>query len=163
MISKTAQWYVCKIRYDKLDGDNTYKKVTEQFVIDALSFTEAEERIISEVSQYIHSDFEVRDITLAPYKEVWFSGEISDDRWYKAKLAYISIDEKTQKEKRSSLSYLVEAQTMRRAVHNIEMVMDSSMLNYLITSVVETQIIDVFEYKPKSDERGKDTAANADA
>ena len=147
MESKTAQWFVCKIRYEKVLEDGQQKRVTESYVIDALSFTEAEERITVEMSHYISSDFEVRDITLAPYKEVFFSGEVSDDRWYKAKVAFISIDEKTMKEKRSNVNYLVQAATLNRAVRNIDEVMGGTMIDYLISSISETSIEDVFEYK----------------
>lgn len=127
--------------------DGITKKVTEQFVIDALSFTEAEERITKEVSQYISGDFEVRDITLAPYKEIFFSGDVADDRWYKAKVSFISVDEKTLKEKRSSVYYLVKAENMGRAVRNIGEAFGGSMLSYLITSIAETQVMDVFYIK----------------
>ena len=148
----SAQWFVCKIRYKKVMEDGVQKRVTESYVIDALSFTEAEERITEEMSQYISGEFEVRDITLAPYREVFFSGEVSDDRWYKAKVAFINIDEKTMKEKRSNQNYLLQAATLNRAVKNIDDVMSSGITSYLISSISETPIEDVFVYRIKNDD-----------
>lgn len=137
------------------------KSVTEQYVIDALSFTEAEERIIEKMTTYISGEFSVKDITLAPFREVFFSGDEADDTWYKAKVAFISIDEKTMKEKRSNTYYLVRAANMGRAVRNIGEAFGGSMLTYLITSITETPIMDVFKHYPQEDAtddgRGKES------
>lgn len=125
------------------------KKVTEMYTVDALSFTEAEQRIIDEMSSYISGEFEVADIKKTAYKEIFFSDLDSADRWYKAKLQFITIDEKTEKEKRSNVNYLVNAGTLNGAVKNIDEVMGSTMIDYAIVSVAETQLMDVFEYKKK--------------
>jgi hypothetical protein len=134
--------------------DGLQKKVTELYVVDALSFTEAEQRIMEELSSYISGEFTIKDIKIAPYKEIFFADMDSADRWYKAKLQFITIDEKTAKEKRSSINYLVNAGTLNGAVKNIEEVMGGTMVDYVIASVAETQLLDVFEY-------GKDKAADA--
>lgn len=99
MRSRTADWFECKIKYEKMLEDGTQKKVTEQYTVDALSFTEAEKRIMEEMSSYISGAFEVSDIKKASYKEVFFSDQDSADKWYKAKLQFITLDEKTAKEK----------------------------------------------------------------
>ena len=127
------------------------KKVTEQYVVDALSFSEAEQRIIEEMSAYISGEFEVTDVKKAQYKEVFFSDAANDDRYYKAKLAFITIDEKTDKEKRSNVTYLVQAATLDGAVKNINDVMDSTMIDYEKSNIAETKIMDVFEYKKEED------------
>ena len=131
--------------------DGLQKKVTENYVVDALSFTEAENRIIEEMSSYISGEFTVKDIKIAPYKEIFFSEEELADRWYKAKLQFITIDEKTEKEKRSNVNYLVQAGTLKGAVGNIESVMGTTMIDYVIASVAETTLMDVFEYGKKDD------------
>jgi len=146
MRTRTTTWFECKIRYEKMMEDGMQKKVTELYVVDALSFTEAESAIIDEMSAYISGEFEVRDIKKAPYGEIFFSDEPSADRWYKAKLQFITIDEKTEKEKRSNVNYLVHAATFNGAVHNIDEVMGKTMIDYSIASVAETQIMDVFEH-----------------
>ena len=98
MRTRTAQWFETRVRYDKMMEDGQQKKVIEQYVVDALSFGEAEERITKEMSHYISGEFEVKAITPASYGEIFFSDAESDDRWYKAKLSFITIDEKTEKE-----------------------------------------------------------------
>ena len=146
MRSRTAIWFECKINYEKTMEDGLQKKVNESYTVDALSFTEAEKRIMEEMSSYISGDFTVKDIKIAPYKEIFFSEDPSADRWYKAKLQFITIDEKTEKEKYSSVNYLVHAGTLKGAVINIEEVMSGSMIDYVIASVTETSLMDVFEY-----------------
>ena len=131
--------------------DGLQKKVNENYTVDALSFTEAEKRIMEEMSSYISGEFSVKDIKIAPYKEIFFSDDPSADRWYKAKLQFITIDEKTEKEKRSNVYYLVEGCSLESARRNIDEVMDGTMIDYSIASVSETPIMDVFEYKVKSD------------
>ena len=147
MRSRTAQWFECKIRYEKTMDDGLQKKVTEQYVVDALSFSEAEERITEEMSSYISGEFDVTDIKIATYKEIFFSDDESADRWYKAKLQFITIDEKTEKEKRSNINYLVQAATLPGAVKNIVEVMGGTMIDYVIAAVAETQLMDVYEWK----------------
>ena len=156
MRSRTAQWFECKIQYEKTMEDGLQKKVTETYTIDALSFTEAEQRIMEEMSAYISGEFDIRDIKIAPYKEIFFSDQDLADRWYKAKLQFITIDEKTEKEKRSNINYLVNAGTLNSAVKNIDEVMGGTMIDYVIAAVAETQIMDVFEYKKVKSEESAD-------
>ena len=146
MRSRTTTWFECKIRYEKTMEDGTQKKVTETYTVDALSFTEAESSIIEEMSAYISGEFEVRDIKKAAYGEVFFSDSLSADRWYKTKLQFITIDDKTEKEKRSNVNYLVHAPSLPQAVKGIDEVMGGTMIDYVIASVAETQIMDVFEH-----------------
>lgn len=153
MRSRTANWFECKIRYKKTMEDGLEKMVTEGYVVDALSFTEAEQRIMEEVSAYISGEFEVRDIKKASYGEVFFSDAETADRWYKAKLQFITIDEKSEKEKRSNVYYLVNAGTFTGAVKNIEEVMAGTMVDYVIASVAETALMDVYEYGRDKDEK----------
>ena len=147
MRSRTAEWFETKIKYEKTMEDGQQKKVSEQYVVDALSFTEAERRITEEMSAYISGEFDVADIKKATYKEIFFSDAESADRWYKAKLQFITIDEKTEKEKRSNVYYLVQAGTLPAAVKNIDEVMGGTMIDYVIASIAETQLMDVFEYE----------------
>ena len=150
MRSRTAIWFECKIQYEKVMEDGLQKKVTETYTIDALSFTEAEQRIMEEMSSYISGEFIIKDIKIAPYKEIFFSDEDMADRWYKTKLQFITIDEKTEKEKRTAVNYLVNAGTLHGAVKNIDEVMGGTMIDYVIASVAETALMDVFEYGKES-------------
>ena len=151
MRSRSAVWFECKIRYEKVMEDGLQKKVNENYVVDALSFSEAEKRIIEEMSSYISGEFEVADIKKAAYKEIFFTDDNIADKWYKAKLQFITIDEKTEKEKRSSVTYLVQAGSMNGAMKNIDEVMGGTMIDYVVASVVETTLMDVYEYGKTND------------
>ncbi len=146
MRSRTSDWFETKIRYAKTQEDGTQKDVTEHYVVDALSFTEAESAILEEMKVYISGDYKITDIRPAAYHEIFFSDMDKDDKWYKAKLMFITIDEKSQREKRSAVTYLVQASTLPVAVKNITDMMGGTMIDYEIASVVETQIMDVFEH-----------------
>jgi hypothetical protein len=151
MRSRSAMWFECKIRYEKVMEDGLQKKVNENYVVDALSFSEAETRITEEMSAYISGEFEVADIKKAAYKEVFFTDDNIADKWYKAKLQFITIDEKTEKEKRSNINYLVQAGSMNGAMKNIDEVMGGTMIDYVVASVAETTLMDVFEYGKTND------------
>ena len=155
MRSRTALWFECKIQYEKTVEDGLQKKVTEAYTVDALSFTEAEQRITEDLSSYIRGQFDIKDLKIAPYKEIFFADEDSADRWYKVKLQFITIDEKTEKEKRSNVNYLVNAGTLNGAVKNIDEAMGGTMIDYVIAAVSETSLMDVFEYNKKTEQNDK--------
>ena len=149
MRSRTATWFECKIRYEKIMEDGLPKKINDVYVVDALSFSEAEERIIEEMSSYISGEIEIVDVKIAPYREILFADDNLADQWFKAKLSFITIDERTDKEKRTSMMYLVNAGNISSAINNIGEVMSGTMIDYITTSISATKIFDVFEYKKK--------------
>lgn len=134
-----------KIRYEKTTETGEQKKVSELYAVDALSFTEAESNIIKEMSDFIQGVFEVKGIKEAPYGEIFFSDNTSDDKWFKVKLCFITLDEKTEKVKKSNVLYLVQANNIKNAISNVEAVMSKTMIEYTIKSVTETQIFDIYE------------------
>ena len=156
MNSRTSDWFETKIKYEKTAEDGALKPVIEQYVVDALSFTEAEATIIEEMSSYISGEFKIVSMKPAPYHEIFFSEDPKADKWYKAKLSFITIDEKTEKEKRSMVNYLVQAATLPGAVNAIGNVMGGTMIDYVISSVTETMFMDVFEHKSNSKTNQKD-------
>lgn len=93
-----SKWFECKVRYDKIVENGTNKKVTEPYLVDALSFTEAEARIIEELKPYISGEFDVASIKRANYSEVVFADDA--DRWYECKVEFVTFDERTASEKR---------------------------------------------------------------
>ena len=144
-----AQWFECKIRHDKTLEDGKIKRVTEAFMVDALTFTEAERRFLEEMEPYISGDFEVADIKKSRVSELFESNDGNDDRWYKAKVAFITIDEKTAVEKRINQNFLVQAQNLKTAVLNLEKGMAGTMGDWELISVAETAIQDIFHYEKK--------------
>ena len=149
MRSRTAIWFECKVRYEKTMEDGMPKKVVEIYTVDALSFSEAEKRIMEEMSSYVSGEIEIADLKIAQYKEIFFADSDLADKWYKAKLAFITIDEKTDKEKKASVFYLVNAGSINSAIKNIDEVMGGTMIDYQTINVSETNVMDVFEYKQK--------------
>ncbi len=147
MRTRTSEWKECIIQYEKTIEDGMQKKVREIYVVDALSFTEAETRIIEEMKSYISGEFDVANINPAVYKEIFFSDEAAADKWYKSRLQFITLDEKSGKEKRANVYYLVQASSFENARQNIVDVMSGTMIDYVIAKVEETKIMDVFEYQ----------------
>ena len=138
-------WFECKIRYDKVAENGMNKKVTEPYLVDALSFTEAEARIIEEITPFISGEFTVADIKRANYSEL-FEDE-TGDRWFKCKLQFISLDEKSGAEKKISTQVLVQAGDLREAVKNLDEGMKSTIADYSSVLIKETDIIDIYKYE----------------
>ena len=141
-----------KVKYDKIVENGVIKKVPEQYVVDALSFTEAEERITKEVAVYSSGEFEVTDIKKARITEVIESEDAAADKWYKARVAFIIIDEKTEKEKRAVQTMLVQGTSVNAALASLEKTLSSGMGDWIVVGITETQIMDVIRYKaPQQD------------
>ena len=154
MRARTGTWYATKVRYQKTMEDGCEKVVTEQYLIEALSFTEAESAIIEEMSVYVSGELKVSNLGQANFKEIFFSDVVDDDdKWYKAKLQFITIDEKTEKEKRSNVTYLVQAKSLARALRYIDEVMGKTMIDYDIVGLNETKVYDVFEHHAPSEKK----------
>lgn len=144
-------WFECKVRYEKMMENGVSKKVTEPYLFDALSFTEAEARIIEEITPYITGEFTVSDIKRANYSELFFSEEDAADRWFKCKIAFITLDEKSGAEKKTSTYMLVQASDLRDAIKKLDKGMEGSMADYQISAISETPIMDVYPYSAEND------------
>ena len=142
-------WFEVKIRYEKVAENGMQKKVTEPYLFDALSFTESEGKCIEEMTPFISGEFTVSDIKRANYSEIFFSEEKSADRWFKCKLVFITLDEKSGAEKKTSTHVLVQAADLRDAVKKLDEGMKGTMADYQIASVSETPIMDVYPYEAK--------------
>lgn len=138
------------MRYERQMEDGMQKMVTETYVVDAFTFGEAEEAITKEMAAFVSGEFNVKNITPANYGEIFFSDNANDDKWYKAKLTFITVDEKTAKEKRTNTNYLVQAGSFNAAVKNVEQVMGTTMIDYVIANMAETKIMDVYEHQAKT-------------
>ena len=145
------EWFECKVKYERTMDDGKVKKVNEPYLVDALSFTEAEERIIEERKHYMSGEFQVSDIKRARYAELFETDDESADRWFKVKLTFITLDEKTGAEKKTSQNVLVQAADLRDAVKRLDEGMKSSMMDYVISSVAESPLLDVYHYVPKQE------------
>ena len=156
----THTWFECKIRYEKMMENGMNKKVTEPYLVDALSFTEAESRIIEEMAPFISGEFTVSDIKRANYSELFTSEEEAADRWFKCKLLFITLDENSGAEKKTPTNVLVQASDLRDAVKKLDDGMKGTMADYQIASITETAIMDVYPYS--AEESPSDTISEND-
>ncbi|MCC8132759.1 MAG: DUF4494 domain-containing protein [Tannerellaceae bacterium] len=149
-------WFECKVSYEKMMENGMQKKVTEPYLVDALSFTEAEARIIEEIRPYISGEFTIADIKRARLSELFFNE--TGDRFFRIKVYFISLDEKSGAEKKTAASMLAQASTLKEAIAVLEEGMKGTLADYTIASVTETPLMDVFPFstgggsKEKSEE-----------
>ena len=147
-------WFSCKISYERTMENGMTKKVTEPYLVDALSFTEAEARIIEEMTPYISGEFTVSDVSRACFSELFFAeGDIDASFWYKCKMAFITLDEKTGTEKKQFTHVLVQAYDLRDAIRRLDDGMKGSMADYIVVSVAETPILDVYPFEASPEDK----------
>ena len=144
MKTKFSKYFEVKIQYHKMQEDGKEKKVTEQYVVEALSFTEAEARITEEMNPYISGEFDVVSEKIAPFNEIFLSDKSDDDKWFISKVAFITLDEKTAKEKKHTFRYLVQAETSEKAMDYTNEMFSHGMSDYSIDAVQDTPTLDVF-------------------
>lgn len=147
MRQKTSKWFEVKVAYDKNTENGELKRVIELYAVEAMSFAEAESRITEETASYSSGEFMVKTICIPQYAEAWFSDNIADDKFYKAKIQFHTIDEATGKEKVSNVFYLVQAGNFDTAKKYVEEAMKGSMADCNIAYIKETNITEVFEKK----------------
>ena len=144
-------WFICKVSYQKMMENGFQKKVTEQYLVDSLSFTEAESRIIEEMRPFITGEFTVSAVGRARLTEVFFN---EGDTYYKVKIHFITLDATSGVEKKTPAQMLVEANNIKEAIAVFEEKMKGTLADYVIVSVSETAIMDVFQYV--DEEKGKE-------
>jgi len=143
----SAIWYECKVKYRKFDEATATQKIkTEPFLVDAISYTEAESRITQEMAAYLSESEEIKitNIKVANYAEIHpFENA---DRWFKSKVSLIAFDEESGKERKTNLYLLVQANDVKEAFENTVSTMKDTMGEYTIPAVSESPIMDVFPY-----------------
>ena len=146
-------WFECKVSFEKVLENGMQKKVTEPYLVDALSFTEAEARIIEEIRPFISGEFTVTDIKRARLSELFFNE--NGDRFYKIKVYFSTLDEKSGAEKKTAAQMLAQACTLKEAIAVLEEGMKGTMADYTIASVTETMLMDVFPFSVNDDKTPK--------
>lgn len=140
------EWFECKLEYDKMKEDGTMKRVKgEARLVNAISCTEAESRMIEEMSSLISGEFMVTDIKRVKYGETFFTEDDAADRFFKIKLLFITLDEKTAAEKKTTQNVLVQAADLKDAVARLGEGMKGSTMDYTIASVVESPYLEVYK------------------
>lgn len=137
-------WYECKIKYRKTDDTGLQKMATEPYLVDALSYTEAESRINEEMSAYISEEFKITNIKVANFAEIHPFENC--DRWFKSKVSLLAYDEESGKERKTNMYILLQANDVKEAFDNTTTVMKGTMGDYSIPAIMESPIMDVFPY-----------------
>ncbi len=143
-LAKMNTWFECKVRYQKIDENGKERVANEPYLIDAVSFTDAEARINKEMEPYITGEFGVTNIKIANYSEIL--PDEAGDRWFRCKVTFITIDEEKGKERKTSTNMLVQANNVKEAYENVQESMSGMTSDYTIPSVTESPILDVFPY-----------------
>jgi len=140
----STTWYECKVKYRKTDETGLQKVTTEPYLVDALSYTEAESRINEEMSAYISEEFKITNIKVANYAEIHPFENC--DRWFKSKVSLLAYDEESGKERKTNMYILLQANDIKEAFDNTTAVMKGTMGDYSIPAISESPIMDVFPY-----------------
>ena len=141
----TNNWFECKVKYVKIDEvSGKEKKVSEPYLVDAVSFTEAEARIHKELEQRIGGEFNVTNISKSNVTELYPNE--NGDRWYKAKVSFVDVDEASGKEKKANNYMLTEANNVKQAYEFLEESLSTMIVPYEIHSITESPLMDVFPF-----------------
>lgn len=144
MRTLNGKFFIVGVRYQKTLEDGTEAMTTEQYVVDALSWTECEARTLDNMKVYVSDDLDITTMKKAQFGELFLSEADDEDRYYECVMNFITIDEKTGKEKRTKVRYLVQGKSLENARKNVDEAMGKTMIDYDITSIKETSIMDVF-------------------
>lgn len=140
-------FFECKVKYMKVMENGLQKPATEAYLVDALSYTEAESRFLEKIRPFMHVAFEVDSITRVRISDIFFNDKGSADKWYKCKLSFIAVDEKNITVKRSNAFFFVQASDLRDAIKYLDEQMKGTISDYEIIAVTETLIMDVYPYE----------------
>lgn len=138
-----SKYFIGAVRYDKVMDDGNSKKVTELYLVDALSFTECESKMVAEMQQYTSGDFEVVSEKRTNIEELYNYQGNGDDKFYSCKINFITLDEKSGKEKKQAHNYMVIASSIDRAKKAIDTEFSKTMIDYELVKIAETSILDV--------------------
>lgn len=138
-------WFECKIKYEKTAEEGKIVKVNEAYLVDALTFSEAEERINKEMEPFISGEFSVANIRRARINEMFFSE--NGDKWYRCKVYFISFDEEKGVEKKVAATMMVLANDIKEAWDGLNEGMKGTMADYQVAAITETNIVDVYKYE----------------
>ena len=140
----SVTWYECKVKYNKTHETGEKKVTTDTYLLDAVSYTEAEARLTEEMKAYTSEDFRIINIKVANFSEVYpFE---NSDRWFKSKVSLIAFDGESGKERKTNMYMLVQANDVKEAFENTNLAMENSMGDYTIPAITESPILDVFPY-----------------
>lgn len=140
-------WFETTVKFEKTAEDGKIVKVSQKNLVDALSFTEAEARIIEEMKPFVSGEFKVAGIVPKKINEIFYNE--NGDKWFRAKVNFITLDEEKGVERKTANTMLVQACDIKEAREGLVEGMKGSMADYEVESITETKIVDVFKYEAK--------------
>ncbi|MCK5907853.1 MAG: DUF4494 domain-containing protein [Flavobacteriales bacterium] len=146
----TKNWFTCKVKYMKVDNNGNESTTTEAYLVDAVSYTEAETRIYEEMEQRVRGEFRIVNIAKANYTDVIVEEEEDLVDWYKVKVTGIEYDQEADKEKKYNNYYLISADSCLQAISRTETAMKDMEMEFVIPSVGVVQLVDVFPYNEEA-------------
>ncbi|MDR0982425.1 MAG: DUF4494 domain-containing protein [Culturomica sp.] len=148
----TANWFEAKVKYIKMMEDGRERKVTESYLLDAMTYTEAEGRVIKELESMIRGDYYITSLKKSNITELLESEDEADDRWYKAKVDIIDAEEISGKEKSSSQYHLIAAANIEVALQRLKKSLETYIVPCELKSLTDTNFMDVFPYLSEEEE-----------
>lgn len=145
-------WFICKVKYQKQEEDGGLKNVSEPYLVDAVSFTDAEARIHEELASMIRGDFYVTSISKTNIVDIFHYDD--SDTWHKCKISYVAADD-SGKEKKIVNQMLVTAQDVKQAYERIFESLNNMLVSFRITEIIETPIVEIFPYIADEDKEVK--------
>lgn len=139
----TGHFFIVAARYGKMNDKGTMVKTTEKYVVDALTWGGSEELVTRELYNVAQAELEITAMKRATFAEIFMSEEDKDDKYYDCTLSFVALDDKTGKETRTKVHYLVQACSIEKAQKNIDSAMKDTLGDYVIDGLVETKILDI--------------------
>ncbi len=136
-------WYTVKVKFTKEYQDGTLKRVTEPYLVNSYSFTDAEARIYQEVGEFVRGEFLVTSISKTEFADIFHYDDAED--WYKCKVSYVTEDD-NGKEKKVNNNFLVSAHNVKEAYTRIEESLKGLMVSYEIPMINLTPIVEIYPF-----------------
>lgn len=142
-------WFTVKVRYTKQLENGCFKRVSEPYLVAAMTFTDAEARIFEELASSIRGEFSVINIARTDFHDI-FQYEDSDT-WYKCKISFEGASEDSEKPKKVSQNFLIGASSVKEATERLTESLSTLMVDFNVTSVNVTGIVDIFPFNDIAD------------
>ncbi|MFY0689041.1 MAG: DUF4494 domain-containing protein [Cyclobacteriaceae bacterium] len=143
-------WYTCKAKFNKEDDEGILKQVTEAYLLDAMSYTEAESRIYEVLEKEISGEFHVNTITKTNITEVIPNEQA--EIWFKCKAVYTTVDGDSAKEVKINMYFLVSANDVKEAFEMVTQSLSGMLVPFEIPSIAKTSIVEVYPFIEEGDE-----------
>lgn len=140
-------YFETTVKYETTAENGKLVKVSEKYLIDALSFTEAEAKTCEHVKPFISGEFTVSAIKRAKVNEIFYNETVLGDKWFRAKVNFITLDEEKAIEKKTAVNMMIQAEDLKQARETLEQRMKGSIADYEVEAVAETKILEVIEYR----------------